>query len=295
MIADDRRTPMWLRVVIWLLAFLMMASAVIYQRLTGPTHPKRGTFDSAGESHRYRLIRSENTTTAARVRVPAADGVEEASVLWRRYPTEDALAPIPMTRDGADLVADLPIQPAAGKIEYRVEVRTADGVQSLPAADDTVILRYKDPVPGGVLIPHIVLMFTAVFFGIRTGLTALLARSGMRWSAWTALGAMTIGGLVLGPIVQNYAFGAYWTGWPFGGDLTDNKVAFMWIAWVIACTTIGFKPLKREIVGRVVVVAATIVMTGVYLIPHSMRGSELDYSKVDAGHDPRQAIGTSDE
>jgi hypothetical protein len=36
-------------------------------------------------------------------------------------------------------------------------------------------------------------------------------------------------------------------------------------------------------------------MTGVYMIPHSMRGSELDYSAVDAGVHPSEAIGTSDE
>jgi hypothetical protein len=293
--ATNRRTPVWLRITIWILAVGLMFSSVVYQRLTGPTHPKRGSFESGGTTHSYRLIRSENTTAPAQVRVPAAVGVNEATVQWRRYPTADPLDSIPMTRDGEVFVADLPIQPAAGKLEYRVELRTADGAIGLPAADETVVLRDKDPVPTSVLLPHIVLMFLAVLFGIRTGLTALLARSGMRWSAWTTLGAMTVGGLVLGPIVQNHAFGAYWTGWPFGGDLTDNKVAFMWIAWVIACTTIGFKPLKREIVARVVVIAATIIMTGVYLIPHSMRGSELDYAKVDAGHDPTQAIGTSAE
>ena len=42
----------------------------------------------------------------------------------------------------------------------------------------------------------------------------------------------------------------------------------------------------------VVVVAATVVMMAVYLIPHSMRGSELDYSAVEQGVDPADAIRT---
>ena len=40
---------------------------------------------------------------------------------------------------------------------------------------------------------------------------------------------------------------------------------------------------------------ASVVMVAVYLIPHSMQGSELDYSKLEQGVDPKQAIGTGDK
>ena len=46
--------------------------------------------------------------------------------------------------------------------------------------------------------------------------------------------------------------------------------------------------------GRVVVLVATVVMMVVYLIPHSMRGSELDYGKLEQGVHPKDAIGTGD-
>lgn len=290
------KTAIWLKIIIWILAVMLMAASVIYQRMTGPTHPKRGSFEAGGATHTYRLVRSGNSTTPAQVKIPDPGGETSATLEWRRYPTNDDFSLISMTSSGGFLTGNLPRQHAAGKVEYSVTLQTPEGEIHLPSeAENTVILRYKDPVPATVLIPHIFLMFFAVLFGIRTGLSAILAPSGMRWSAWTTLAGMTIGGMVLGPIVQKYAFGAYWTGWPFGGDLTDNKVLVMWIVWIIACATIGFKPLKKEWIGRILVVAAAAVMTVVYLIPHSMRGSELNYEALDSGTEASQAIETSDE
>lgn len=289
-------TAIWLKISIWVLAIILMAASVIYQRLTGPTHPMRGSFEASGATHTYRLVRSGISTTPAMVRVPDPGGETSGTIEWRRYPTDEDFSPISMTSSDGLLTGNLPRQVAAGKVEYSVTLQTPEGEIHLPSGEEnTVILRYKDPVPATVLIPHIILMFFAVLFGIRTGLSAILAPSGMRWSAWTTLIGITVGGMILGPIVQKYAFGAYWTGWPFGGDLTDNKVLIMWIVWIIACTTIGFKPLRKEWIGRMLVLAAAAVMTVVYLIPHSMRGSELNYEAVDSGVEASQAIGTSDE
>ena len=294
--STTRTTPTWIKISIWLLAVFLMAGLVVYQRLTGPTHPKRGEFTTAGVTYKYRLVRSGTTTAEAQVKIPDPGAESTATLQWRRYPTSEEFTIVPMAGEEGSSVGNLPRQPSAGKVEYSVIVSTDDGDYHLPSdEEETVILRYKDPVPASVLIPHIILMFFAVLFGIRTGLTALFAPSGMRWSAWTTLVGMTVGGMILGPIVQKYAFGAYWTGWPLGGDLTDNKVLIMWIVWILACSTIGFKTIKREWVGRLMVMIAAIVMTGVYLIPHSMRGSELSYEAVDSGIEASEAIGTSNE
>ncbi|MGA7306529.1 MAG: hypothetical protein WBW88_16750, partial [Rhodothermales bacterium] len=82
---------------------------------------------------------------------------------------------------------------------------------------------------------------------------------------------------IMGPIVQNYAFGEYWTGFPFGYDLTDNKTLIMWLCWVVAAGVLRFGRIKREVIQRGLVLAAAVVMVAVYLIPHSLRGSEYDY------------------
>jgi hypothetical protein len=88
---------------------------------------------------------------------------------------------------------------------------------------------------------------------------------------------MFVGGLALGPVVQKYAFDAYWTGWPFGQDLTDNKTAAAFLAWLAAWR---YAPRSEHPVRWVV--GAALITLAVFLIPHSVLGSQLDYSKMDA-------------
>ena len=91
------------------------------------------------------------------------------------------------------------------------------------------------------------------------------------------MGLLVIGGLFLGPMVQKSAFGAYWTGWPNGSDLTDNKTLIAFLAWLPATVAAA-----RGMRTRAAVVLGWVVMMGVFLIPHSLRGSELDWSETDA-------------
>ncbi|MCA9782626.1 MAG: hypothetical protein KDC10_06285 [Calditrichaeota bacterium] len=279
------------RILLWVLAVLLMAAAVVYQRTTGPTYPKKGEFQVAGQSLSYRLVRSENSTIDAAVILPQAAGLG-ATLYYKRYKLDEPYTALPLQLEDQTLVARLPRQPAAGKLEYYLELTGSDTAR-IPAGKENVVIRYKDPVPGWILIPHIFMMFFSVLIGMRTGLAAIAAPDTMRRTAWITLIGLTIGGMMLGPLVQKYAFGAFWTGFPYGKDLTDNKMLIMWLAWVFACSVIGFKPKAREAVNRIVVLAAMIVMTAVYLIPHSMRGSELDYSKLEQGVAPHEAIGTS--
>jgi hypothetical protein len=109
---------------------------------------------------------------------------------------------------------------------------------------------------------------------------------------WITLACMTLGGLILGPFVQKATFGAYWTGFPWGYDLTDNKTLLMWLAWVLAAIAAGPRPRRSEGWSRLAMQVATLAMTVVYLIPHSLRGSQLDYGKVKAGADAKDAVVT---
>jgi Na+/melibiose symporter-like transporter len=116
----------------------------------------------------------------------------------------------------------------------------------------------------------------------------------MRKLVFITLAGMTLGGMVFGPFVQKFAFGAYWTGFPFGGDLTDNKTLIMWVCWLIAAGVLAIKPRTKAVYGKIAVVVAAVVMTAVYLIPHSMRGSELDYGKLEQGVHPSEAVETGE-
>ncbi|QDT43786.1 hypothetical protein Pan241w_38900 [Gimesia alba] len=283
---------------LWFLAFLLAASAMIYQRATGPTHPMKFR---VADGITAKLIRTHESTHDAVVELPVPENVSKGvsgTLFYKRFRTKDDFTPVLMeltdTDSGPQLQAPLPKQPAAGKLEYYIEAKIDGKQRRFPKdAASNVLIRFKDPVPDGVLIPHITLMIFSILLGMRSGLAALFAPYNMRQLAWVTLCGMTVGGMILGPMVQKYAFGEYWTGFPLGGDWTDNKMLFMFLAWVFACSVIGLNPYKKvTAIMRIAVFTATIVMTVCYLIPHSMGGSELDYSQVDQGIDPSEAIKT---
>ncbi len=174
-------------------------------------------------------------------------------------------------------MAALPAQPPAGKLEYFVHL--TDGAASVELPPATVaprkgaVARFKGAVPAHVLVPHIAAMFFGMLFANAAALSALARREQARRQAWVAFVLLAVGGLLLGPAVQKYAFGAWWTGWPFGHDLTDNKTAIAVIAWGLALVVSRGLPGGR--LGRLAIVFAALVTLAVFLVPHSMFGSEL--------------------
>ena len=300
--AAVRRHPRRVGVLLWLLAVVLMLGAAVYQRLTGPTYPLRGEFAVEDRSYQYRLLRSQETTERARIMVPRPGEGATGSISYRRYPTDEPFETVELKLEYPFkmplLVGRLPIQPPAGKMEYYLELETAAGPVRVPAADavePTIILRYKGPVPTALLLAHVLFMFFAMLVGMRAGLGALFAPSNIRPLSRITLAGLTIGGMVLGPFVQKHAFGEYWTGFPRGYDLTDNKTLIMWVVWIVAVLVLGAGAKRIGALGRVAVLLAALVMTAVYLIPHSMRGSELNYAAVDAGVGASEAVGTADE
>jgi hypothetical protein len=276
--------------LLWLAAFLIMASAAVWQRLTGPTHPRRVHAELAGQDVRFRLLRSAVSGEPFLVSVPAPEGVAGV-VRYRRSPTSEPFEDVPMRREAGALVALLPTQPPAGKLEY-VVVLDGGGREIRVPEDGPLVMRFKGDVPAGILVPHVVTMFFGMMIGIRAALAAALGRPEARRYAWVTVVLIGLGGLVLGPIVQRYAFGAFWTGWPFGEDLTDNKTLAMWLAWVVAVVVLGRRRDPADRVARWTTVAAALAMIAVYVIPHSLRGSQLDYGRVERGSAATDAITT---
>jgi len=272
----DRTTGRWL----WVGALMLTVAAAGWQRRTGPSHPVRVALPVADSAVTAKLPRSSPTTAAPRIVLPAWDDAAAGVLQWRHYPTDDAFMAIPLQRDADHVVAALPVQPPAGKVEYFLELATAGGAVRVPNA--TVILRFHGPVPLPVLIAHIAVMFLAMLAGVRTALAAAFATGEERGLTPITLAGLTLGGLILGPITQEYAFGAYWTGVPFGWDLTDNKTLVMWIGWAVAAVA----TTRRWRTARGAVMSAAVLMLAVYVIPHSVRGSQLDYTRMPAAATP---------
>ncbi|MDH4197145.1 MAG: hypothetical protein OEW05_07050 [Candidatus Aminicenantes bacterium] len=260
----------------WFLAVVITLGSAYYQRTTGPTYPVRGSVEVDGAEIRFRLPRNAETVADAEVALQVPPQAIDGYLTYKRFKTTDAWTQVLLERDGERLVGKLPRQPAAGKLEYQVVLVSRQ--KETPLTDEPIVIRFKDPVPVFFLIPHILIMFLGMLFSTRAGLAALDKQANPRtfvlWAFWLQL----VGGFVLGPIIQKYAFGVLWSGFPFGVDLTDNKTLISFLFWAAALIA-GRKGRP----ARGWVLAAAVVNLAIYLIPHSVLGSELDYSKLPAG------------
>jgi hypothetical protein len=257
----------------WLLAIVITLGAAVYQRMTGPTYDLRGKADIGGIEVAFRLPRSAETIGDAEVAVPVPPQVK-GWLDWKRFKTDDNWTRVPLVRDEGRLVGRLPAQPAAGKLAYKVFL-TGGYLLTPLSGDAPVVIRFKDPVPGWLTFLHVAVMFAGMLTATAAGLAALdRKRNPRRFVLWT-VPLLFVGGFVLGPLMQKFAFGVAWSGFPFGTDLTDNKTLIAFLFWIVALVA-GRKGKP----ARPFVIAASLVTLLIFLIPHSLFGSELDYSKM---------------
>jgi hypothetical protein len=221
----------------------------------------------------YRLIRTWDGSGDARIGVKVPDTTIRGEITYRRFRSYDPWTTVPLIRSKDSLTGSLPHQAIAGKVMYQVTLQQGD--QKVLLNNEPAVLRYKGYVPMWVLLPHIIIIFLAMLFSTITGLEAIFKGKNTLVYTWITLVTLFLGGLILGPIVQKFSFNAYWTGWPFGHDLTDNKSLFAFIFWVIALVM-----QYRNRMKRFWTVLASFVLLVVFLIPHSVLGSEIDYTKV---------------
>ncbi len=266
------------RYVRWILAVIITLSAAVYQRMTGPTYPMRGEVRLGSTQLNFHLPRSHGGAGDLPVTLTTPDTSFHGELYYRRYKTDKEWHLLAMNNTEGELKAYLPHQPPAGKLEYFIKVKH-EGEEAVLPEGTTVVTRFKGGVPAGVLIPHILFMFIAMLMSSVTALEALVSGDKIRIYTIITFASLFIGGMILGPIVQKFAFGAYWTGVPFGYDLTDNKTLFAIAGWGLAFWRVWNPQQAKKY--RWWVVAAAVILLAVYSIPHSAMGSELDYSKME--------------
>jgi len=252
------------------LSLLLVFLTLYYQRATGPTYEKEISFELQGQSFEVELPRSHEINTPCLVKTGITDTTISGRIYYKRYPTRDNYKAKEFFRNDGELVAKLPNQLPAGKLKYYMEF-SSDGKTRTLLKDNPVIIRFKGPVPSNVLITHIFFMFASMFLSNLAGILAF--RRDDRYILFSRLTLLFlfIGGLILGPMVQKYAFGLWWSGVPFGWDLTDNKLLLSFLVWLTA--VVGNIRKRRPYLA----VAATLILIVMYAIPHSTMGSELDY------------------
>lgn len=263
---------------LWIFAFIITAAAAIYQRVTGPTYPYSGTAVVGGKTIKYKMERSHGGPTDCPVNIRTDDPIIHGTLGWKRLNTEDQWSTAEMSYHDGILTAPLPHQPPAGKLEYRVVLSHGIQQATLPR-EGSMVIRFKGDVPLWVLIPHVLMMFCGMLFSTRAGLEIFRFDRNLKpLMNWTLI-FLCVGGFFLGPLMQWFAFGAFWTGWPIGADLTDNKTAVAVIAWAVAAIM-----LKRSRYPERWALGAAFITMAVFMIPHSVLGSELKYQNLPDGN-----------
>jgi hypothetical protein len=253
---------------LWTAAVIITLGAAYYQRLTGPSYPKKKIAVIDGKEYPLVFLRSADNDKDVSIEFSVPESVTGV-LYYKRVLMDEPYTAVPMNRKDK-LSGYLPKQPAAGKLQYYV-ILTQNGKTVYSNEKGPVGIRFKGPVPSAILIPHVILIFLAMFFSNLTGLLAFAGKRSFRIYGLITFFILLVGGMLLGPVVQKYAFGEYWTGVPFGWDLTDNKTLIAFIFWTIAVIA----NRKRERPWATII--AALVMLFIFCIPHSMFGSQLDY------------------
>ncbi len=260
------------KALIWILAIILTLGASFYQRMSGPTYPLNIKSIAGDDEYSVKLIRSATIGEECNVEIDETDLFDEAFVVYAKYPGEFGNDTIYMKNTSGSWSAYLPEQPSAGKLKYHI-VLIKDGETIWQNDDNPAIIRFKNSVPDAILIPHVIAMLLAMLFSMVTMFMVLLKKGNSKRMSYFAVASLIIGGFILGPIMQNYAFGEFWTGWPNGGDFTDNKTLIAFIVWVFALIL----NIKKD--RKWALVIAAISMIVVFSIPHSLGGSEFNHEK----------------
>lgn len=273
---------------LWFLAFLITIGAAYYQRKTGPTYPKPTEVTLNDTVYELKLVRSLALDERPEVKLKIYDTTIKARLFFKRFKSDEEyqvaefsykvypvnsyiMNKVFKINEEKGFFAEVPQQPEAGKLQYYYEITDSGGTRSY-FKESPIVIRFKGGVPGLILLPHILFMFLAMLFSTLAGLMAILKIPlYKKYSVW-ALFMFIAGGMVLGPLVQYYAFGDLWTGIPFGWDLTDNKTLIALLFWILAVV------MNRKKERPLYAAVAALVLLLIYSIPHSLFGSELDYT-----------------
>jgi len=266
------------KIFLWILAFVITACVLVFQRLTGPTYPLEGKISIGNSKVSYKLERSHVNTEDYEIKISAPDTNIQGFLLYRIFRSQNEWTKQELVRKGDFLKGQLPKQPAAGKLEYKVILKDLYKEISL-SGDPPVVIRFKGKTPMLIIVLHVVTISAAFLFSIRAGLEALMPQSDPRKLGIWAAALLFAGGMIFGPIMQKFSFGDFWTGFPFGKDLTDTKTFMALIFWI---TALWVSRKKSKKTSRRWILAASCVMLVVFLIPHSLLGSEFDYSQLES-------------
>lgn len=261
-------------ILLFILSLFLTIFFSIYQRTTGPTYPVKAKLLILDKEYKLKLPHSANTGKDLEIFLPIKNEFLKADLHFQNYSEDKEWEKVEFQRKSDGIYAKLKSLPPAGKYQYFLKLFFFDRTIQIP--EKPIFIRFKGKVPDLILIVHILIIFSGFLFSIYTGLFTFFIGINKKLTFITFI-LFLAGAGILGPIVQYYAFGQFWTGFPFGKDLTDNKGLFLILFWGISY----FQVRKGK--GKGWVLLSFLISILVFFIPHSLWGSELKGGKIKTG------------
>ncbi|MCX7905368.1 MAG: hypothetical protein N2446_01535 [Elusimicrobiales bacterium] len=262
-----------LRKIIYLFfSLLFSVLLVFFQRKTGPTYPVKGSFDIYNDNIKYFFPRS-CTIKEQKCNAVIDSKVGDFYIKYKRYKINEEFKIIRFSfvDSNKKFIANIPSDfPPAAKIEYNVYAKI--GENEFKINNKSVILRFKNKVDSWILIIHVIIMFGSLVLSLYMFFRVIFDKkysSLLLYINWILL---LIGGFVFGGLLQKQAFGLWWSGFPLGYDITDNKTLIVFLSWSVALLF----SIRKKNVSKYIVFSSILMILS-YLIPHSLFGSEYDY------------------
>jgi hypothetical protein len=246
------------------------------------------------------IFKGDNTTADLDVIVSGGLVPEDAVIALYYEPrtTDTAETTNPPARveaitiPGRNLVyrVSVPNQGRGTEFSYRFQVEDAAGrvLATIPVEEGKdkpkqLWFRFEGPRSVVLLIAHIACMFGSFLLMVFVLLTAfedvknnaVRIRLGKQ-TLWATI-ILFLGTFPIGIWLEHQVYATYWTGIPFGRDITDSKALVIFIYWLVMLYLLRGSALSNDPRGDVVgptaarwtAIVGVVLSLALYLVPHS--------------------------
>jgi hypothetical protein len=249
----------------WFLAILITLSVAIFQFMMGMTYPLVTEVNTGKQRIQCELKRTYSGKTDCPVILPIGDIMVSGHILYRIYPSGNTISRIDFKREGDKLIARLPEQPLAGKLEYRVFLER-EGTKIDVNDGKPVIVRFLGKVPVYILVLQSIFILLSLLLSTYAGILAGFGIKTYRWMVYLIVASLLGVVFFLQPLVHKYSLNQSWTCVPNSWELSDNKLLFALIIWLLT----AYYNLRKTRRGLVIV--SSIISILLFSIPHGFPG-----------------------
>jgi hypothetical protein len=184
---------------------------------------------------------------------------------------------VPNQGRGSEFSYRFQLEDAAGRVLARIPVEESKDKPK------QLWFRFEGPRSTILLIAHIACMFVSFLLMVFVLLTAfedvknkaVRIRLGKQ-TLWATI-ILFLGTFPIGIWLEYQVYATYWTGIPFGHDITDSKALIIFIYWFVMLYLLKGSALsgdpRKDVIGatatRWVAVVGVVLSLALYLVPHS--------------------------